>query len=85
MSASHSAEELRKLLQGILKALPLKHSAKRCSDSTTRGQFCDLCMQLKAIDAKLYAHLEKINKLLKTKAEVEERINQHHDPLTHPC
>ena len=83
MSASHSAEELQKLLQGILKALPLKHSAKRCSDSTTRGRFCDPCMQLKAVDEKLDAHLEEINKLLKTKAEVEERVNQHHDPLNY--
>ena len=39
-------------------------------------------MQLKAVDAKLYAHLEEINKLLNTKAELEERVNRHHDPLT---
>jgi len=82
MSASHSAEELQKLLQGILKVLPLKRSAKRCSDPTTRGRFCDPCVQLKAVDAMLYAHFEEINKLLKTRTELEERVNQHHDPLT---
>jgi hypothetical protein len=85
MSASYLAEELQKLLRGILKALPFKPSEKRCSssDSTTRGRLCDPCMQLNAVDAKLYAHLEEINKLLKTKAEVEQRVNQHHDPLIH--
>ena len=40
-------------------------------------------MQLKSVDAKLYAHLEEINKLLEIKAEVAERVNQHHDPFTH--
>jgi hypothetical protein len=83
MSASHSAEELQNLLQGILKSLPLEYSAKGCSDSTTRGRFCDPCMQLKAVGAKVYAHFEEINKLLKIQAEAKERVNQHHDPLTH--
>jgi hypothetical protein len=83
MSASHSAEEFRNLLRGILKSLPLEYSAKGCSDSTTRGRFCDPCTQLTAVSAKVYAHLEEINKLLKIQAEVKERVNQHHDPLTH--
>jgi hypothetical protein len=83
MSASHSAEELQNLLRGILKSLPLEYSAKGCSDSTTRGRFCDPCTQLAAVGAKVYAHLEEINKLLKIQAEVKERVNQHHDPLTH--
>src|SRR5258708_4593685 len=83
MSASHSVEEFRNLLQGILKSLPLEYSAKRCSDSTTRGQFCDPCTQLTAVGAKVYAHLEEINKLLKIQVEAKERVNQHHDPLAH--
>jgi hypothetical protein len=78
MSASHSAQELQKILQGFLQSLP---PAKQCSDSTTPGQFCDPCMQLKDVDAKLYAHFEEINKLLEIQADVKERVNQHHDPL----
>jgi hypothetical protein len=39
-------------------------------------------MQLKAVDAKLYAYFEEINKLLKIQAEAKQRVNQHHDPLT---
>ena len=83
MSASHSVEEFQNLLQSILKSLPLEYSAKRCSDSTTRGRFCDPCMQLTAVGAKVYAHLKEINKLLKIQAEVKERVNQHHDPLAY--
>ena len=83
MSALHSAEELHKLIQVILKALPLDYSAERCSDSTTLGRICDPCTQLKAVNAKLYAHFEEINKLLKIQAEVKQRVNQHHDPLSH--
>ena len=82
MSALHSTEELQNLLQDILKSLPLEYSAKRCSDSTTRARSCDPCMQLTAVSAKVYAHLEEINKLLKIQAEAKERVNQHHDPLT---
>ena len=78
MSASHSAQELQKILQGFLQSLP---PAKQCSDSTTPGQFCDPCMQLKDIDAKLYAHFEEIKKSLKIQVDVKERANQHHDPL----
>jgi len=83
MSASDSAEELQRLIQGILKALPLDYSAERCSDSTTPGRFCDPCMQLKAVNANLCAHFEEINKLLKIQAEAKQRVNQHHDPLSH--
>jgi len=83
MSASHLAEELQKLIQGILKALPLEYSAERCSDSTTLGRFCDPCLQLKAVNAKLYEHFEEINKLLKIQTEAKRRVNQHHDPLSH--
>ena len=83
MSALHSTEELQNLLQDILKSLPLEYSAKRCSDSTTRGRSCDPCMQITAVGAKVYAHLEEINKLLKIQAEVKEHVNQHHDPLSH--
>jgi hypothetical protein len=81
---SHSAEELQNLRQGIkLKSLPQEYSAKQCSKSTTPGRFCDPCMQLKAADAKLYAHFEEMNKLLKIQAEAKERVNQHHDLLSH--
>jgi hypothetical protein len=83
MSALHSVEELQNLLQHILKSLPLEYAAKGCSDSTTRGRSCDPCMQLTAIGAKVYAHLEELNKLLKIQAEAKERVNQHHDPLAH--
>jgi hypothetical protein len=83
MPALHSLEELQNLLQRILKSLPLTHSAKGCSDSTTRGRFCDPCTQLTVVSAKVYAHLEEINKLLKTQVEAKERVNQHHDPLAH--
>jgi hypothetical protein len=83
MSASHSAKELQKLIQIILNALLLDHFARQCSDLTTLGRFCDPCMQLKAVNAKLYAHFEEINKLLKIQAEVKKRVNQHHDPLSH--
>ena len=82
MSASHSAEELQTLLQDILQSLTLKYFPKQCSKSTTPGRFCP-CLQLEAVDAKLYAHFEEINKLLKIKAEVRERINEHHDPFIH--
>jgi hypothetical protein len=81
MSAFHSVEELQNLLQHILKSLPLEYSAKGCSDSTTRGRSCDPCMQLTAIGAKVYAHLEELNKWLEIQAEAKERVNQHHDPL----
>jgi hypothetical protein len=40
-------------------------------------------MQLTAIGAKVYAHLEELNKLLKIQAEAREHVNQHHDPLAH--
>ena len=40
-------------------------------------------MQITAVGAKVYAHLEEINKLLKIQAEVKEHVNQHHDPLSH--
>ena len=81
MPALYSTEEVQKLLQGILKSLPLEHSSKRCSNSTTPGRCCELCMQLDAVDLKLCAHFEGINKLLKIKAEAKEFFNQHHDPL----
>jgi hypothetical protein len=82
MSVSHSAEELQEALHGALKSSPFDYSAERCSDSTTLGRICDHCMQLQAVDAKLYAYFEEINKLLKTQAEVKARVNEHHDPLT---
>ena len=83
MSASHSAEELHKLIQVVVKSLPIDYSAERCLDSMTFGQICDPCMQLKAVNAKLYAHFEEINKLLKIQTEIKQRVNQHHDPLSH--
>ena len=82
MSALYSVEEVQKLLQGILKSLPLEHSSNQCSNSTTPGWCCELCMQLDTVDLKLCAHFEEINKLLKIKAEVKGFFNQCHDPLT---
>ena len=80
MSASYSTEELQKLLQDILKSLP--YSAKRCSSSTTSGRICEPCLQLTAVDSKLYEHLEEISKLFKIQKELKEHVNEHHDPLT---
>ena len=40
-------------------------------------------MQLKAVNAKLCAYFEEINKLLKIQTEVKQRVNHHHDPLSH--
>jgi hypothetical protein len=34
------------------------------------------------LNAKLYEHLEEINKLLKIQEELKERVNEYHDPLT---
>jgi len=84
MSGSHSAKEIQEVIQCILnlKSPPLDYFAERCSDSTTPGRLCEPCMQLEAVDAKLYAYFEEIKKLLKIQAEAKQRVNQHHDPLT---
>jgi len=83
MSASHLApsEEVQKLLQCILKFPLFDYPAKRCSNSVTHGRFCEPCLRLEAVDAKLYPHLEEENKLLLIRTEVKERFNQHHDPF----
>ena len=39
-------------------------------------------LQLEAIDKKLSAHLEELNKFLLIRMEVKECLNQHHDPFT---
>jgi hypothetical protein len=39
-------------------------------------------MKLKAVDAKIYEHLEEINKLLKIQEDMKQCVNEHHDPLT---
>jgi len=84
MSASPSvpSEEVRKLLQDILKSPSLDYPEKRCSGPTTPGRFCEPCLRLGAVDAKLYTLLEEVNKLLLIRKEVKERLNQLHDPFT---
>ena len=84
MSASHlvPSEQVQNLFQSILKSPPLDYPAKGCSDSTTPGRFCEPPLQLEAVDAKLYAHHEEVDKLLRIRAGVKEHLNQHHDPVT---
>jgi len=61
---------------------PFDYPAKGCSATRAPGQVCGPCLQLQAIDTKLYALQEEVNKLLLIRTEVKERLNQHHDPFT---
>ena len=80
MSAPRStpAETAQRLLQTILTPDSLE---KGCPDPTIPGEVCGPCLQLEAINTKLSAHLEELNKLLLIRMEVKERLNQHHDPF----
>jgi len=73
------SEEAQKLLQSTL---PLDYPERGCSATRAPGQLCGPCLQLEAIDTKLYTLQQEVNKLLLIRTELKERLNQHHDPFT---